>query len=139
MASQAQHAAPHHEEHGHAGEHTHHGNYVKIYGILLALLVVSILGPELGIRWVTLVTAFGIAGVKAYMVAKNFMHITVAPRYVAYLVGTCLIFMLLFFAGTAPDVMKFSGTNWKKPAWETAHAEAAHGGGAAAHGEAAHH
>ena len=25
--------------------------------------------------------------------------------------------MLLFFAGTAPDVMKHSGSNWAKPAW----------------------
>ncbi|RIL07292.1 MAG: hypothetical protein DCC71_03570 [Proteobacteria bacterium] len=138
MGNQAQHAVSH-DEHAHAGEHSHHGNYVKIYLILLVLLVISILGPEIGIRWVTLITAFGIAVVKAYMVAKNFMHITFAPRYVAYLVGTCLIFMLLFFAGTAPDVMKFSGTNWQKPAWEAAHAEAAHGGGAAAHGESAHH
>jgi caa(3)-type oxidase subunit IV len=123
------------QDYGH--EHSHHGNYVKIYWVLLALLVVSILGPELGIRWVTLITAFGIAIVKAYLVAKNFMHINFAPRYVAYLVSTCLVFMLLFFAGTAPDVMKFEGTNWVKPAWETAHAEAASGAGE--HGGAAHH
>ena len=30
---------------------------------------------------------------------------------------TTLVFMLLFFAGTAPDVMKTHGTNWEKPAW----------------------
>ena len=26
-----------------------------------------------------------------------------------------LVFMLLFFAGTAPDVMKWDGANWHKP------------------------
>ena len=28
-----------------------------------------------------------------------------------------LHFMLLFFAGTAPDVMKPAGANWEKPGW----------------------
>ena len=39
---------------------------------------VSVVGPMLGIRAVTLITAFGIALVKAYLVAKNFMHLNVA-------------------------------------------------------------
>ena len=98
-------------------EHTHHPNYTRIYVILLVLLAISVAGPMLEIRVVTLLTAFGIAIVKAYLVAKNFMHINVAKRYVAYLVATSLVFMLLFFAGVAPDVMKADGTNWRKPLW----------------------
>ncbi len=100
-----------------AAEHAHHddSHYWKIYGILLALLVVSIIGPELGIRAVTLITAFGIAIVKAYMVAKNFMHLNIEARYITYLLVTMLVFMLLFFAAVAPDVMKWDGTNWVKP------------------------
>jgi len=98
-------------------EHTGHEiNYVKIWAILLCLLVVSIVGPLLGIKIVTLLTAFGIAIVKAYLVAKNFMHLNIEPRYVVYLLTTVLVFVLLFFAGTAPDVMKHEGTNWVKPA-----------------------
>ena len=93
----------------------HHVNYVRIWQILLALLVVSILGPLLEIKVVTLITAFGIAVVKAYLVAKNFMHLNVQPRYVMYILGTALVFMLLFFAGTAGDVMKHGGDNWHKP------------------------
>ena len=119
--------------------HAEHGTnfYVKIWAILLVLLVVSVLGPELGIKWVTLLTAFGIAIVKAYLVAVNFMHINLTPRYVIYAVATALVFMLLFFAGTAPDVMKSSGHNWKKPAWIQAEADyAAHGAAAGGgHGE----
>ena len=72
-------------------------NYVRIWQILLALLVVSVLGPMIGIKIVTLITAFGIAVVKAYLVAKNFMHLNVQPRYVMYLLGTTLVFMLLLF------------------------------------------
>lgn len=107
-------------------EHTHHPNYVKIWAILLALLVVSVIGPMFGVRVVTLITAFGIAVVKAYLVAKNFMHINIAPRYVAYLMTTCLVFMLLFFAGVSPDVMKADGTQWEKPAWKAEAATASH-------------
>ena len=97
----------------HAG---HEVNYVKVWAILLCLLVVSILGPLLGIKIITLLTAFGIAIVKAYLVAKNFMHLNIEPRYAVYLLTTMLVFMLLFFAGTAPDVMKHEGANWVKPA-----------------------
>ena len=108
-----------HEEHQHPTSH-----YVKIWAILLVLLAVSVTGPLLEIKWVTLLTAFGIAGVKAYMVAVKFMHIDQTPRFITYLVSTTLVFMLLFFAGTAPDVMKSSGTNWEKPAWIAAEAKA---------------
>jgi caa(3)-type oxidase subunit IV len=98
----------------HAEAHPH-VNYVRIWQILLVLLVVSVLGPLLEIQVVTLITAFGIAVVKAYLVAKNFMHLDQQPRYVLYMLGTALVFMLLFFAGTAPDVMKHAGDNWHKP------------------------
>jgi len=99
----------------HAAHADHHINYVRIWQILLGLLVVSVLGPMLGIKAVTLITAFGIAVVKAYLVAKNFMHLNVQPRYVIYMLATALVFMLLFYAGTAGDVMKHSGDNWVKP------------------------
>ena len=32
-----------------------------------------------------------------------------------YLLITMLVFMLLFFAAVAPDVMKWEGDNWVKP------------------------
>jgi len=99
-------------------------------------LAVSVTGPLLEIKWVTLLTAFGIAGVKAYMVAVKFMHIDQTPRFITYLVTTTLVFMLLFFAGTAPDVMKSSGTNWEKPAWIAA--EAAYAAGEVS-GHSEHH
>lgn len=100
----------------HATEHTH-VNYVKVWAILVVLLGVSIMGPMFEIKIVTLITAFGIAIVKAYMVAKNFMHINVEKRFIPYAVLTAVVFMVLFFAGTAPDVMKKEGTRWQKPLW----------------------
>ena len=92
-------------------------HYVKVWAILLALLVVSIVGPMFEIQVVTLITAFGIAIVKAAMVVRNFMHLPVERKFITYIVSTCLVFMLLFYAAVAPDVMKSTGTNWEKPAW----------------------
>ncbi len=117
-----------------AGEHVHHGDYVKIWFVLVALLVVSVVGPMAEIPALTLITAFGIAFVKAFLVIKNFMHLTVQPRYILYLMGTMLAFMLLFFAGVGPDVMKHEGQRWEnraaKQAVERGLAEtAARGGG----------
>lgn len=98
-------------------EDGHHTNYVKIWGILVVLLVISVLGPMAEIRWLTLLTAFGIACVKAYLVADKFMHINQMPKFINYIVVSCLVLMLLFFTATAPDVMNDQGTNWEKPTW----------------------
>ena len=120
-------------------EREHEHNYGKVYLILLVLLVVSILGPMLEIQVITLITAFGIAGVKALLVARKFMHINEAPKFISYVMTTCLVFMMLFFAGVSPDVMESSGDNWKKnlkmwlysppPAHHVSHAPEGHGSG----------
>lgn len=116
-------------------EHAHHRNYVKIWGILLALLVVSVVGPMFGIRVVTLITAFGIAVVKAYIVAKNFMHLDVEKPIVHWALGISVIFMVLLFAGVAPDVMKDDGQRWRKDARFHIEATEGHGAGGG-HGQA---
>lgn len=114
-----------------------HTNYVKIWGILVVLLVISIIGPELGNPIVTLITAFGIAFVKAYLVAIKFMHLDREPKFVTYFVVTTLAFMALMFAGIAPDVMKHDGRNWNNVAAKSSveravaeHEKGAPGGGA---------
>ncbi|MGB5809719.1 MAG: cytochrome C oxidase subunit IV family protein [Polyangiales bacterium] len=117
-------------------EHSGHGQsyYVKIWAVLLGLLAVSIIGPVMAPsieKWlagdgtpyveawmITLVTAFGIAIVKAYLVAANFMHLRIEKRYISYLLITMLMLMLLFFAGVSPDVMRHEGTNWENVAAE---------------------
>jgi len=93
--------------------HMHHPNYVKIWAVLVVLLIVSVMGPLTGIRWLMLILAFGIAFVKAYMVAKNFMHVHLEKRWVTYLLVTCLVFLGILFAGVAPDVMKHQGLRWE--------------------------
>lgn len=155
-----------HNEHGHdhgaAAGHDHghgHGHgephepmyYVRIWGILLVLLVISIAGPVLEIPVVTLITAFGVAAVKAFIVMKYFMHLDVEKPYVIYLLTTSVVFMVVMFGGVSVDVMEHEGSNWENVAaksWvdeQMALGEAGaehHGGGEhgadAAHGDAGH-
>ncbi len=126
--------------HGHE-DHTKH--YLKIYYVLLGLLVVSVIGPEIGIKWLTMITAFGIAFVKAYLVIKHFMHLTVEKKYIGFLMLTMLAFMLVFVAGVAPDVLKHDGQRWTndaaKAVVEKGLKEGAGGHGEHKEGAPAHH
>ncbi len=93
-----------------------HPSYVKIWGILVVLLVVSVIGPMIGIRVVTLITAFGIAIVKAFIVAKHFMHVNLERRWVGSLLVAMVALVLLFVGGTSADVMKHEGARWENTA-----------------------
>jgi caa(3)-type oxidase subunit IV len=108
--------------------HVSHPNYVKIWAILVALLIVSLLGSMSHIRAVLLIAAFGVAVAKAYLVAKNFMHVTVEKRWVPYLLVMCLAFIVILFAGVAPDVMKHSGLHWENGAAKQAVESGSHSG-----------
>jgi caa(3)-type oxidase subunit IV len=147
----AEHAhGSHGHDHGHAHAHAHgdHGHeehiheashYIRIWAALVGLFLVSVAGPMLGIWWLTLITAFGIAVIKASMVVHYFMHLSVEKRFVHYFLATSLAFMFLFFFAVAPDVMKHSGTLWVNvAAQEHVAAGLAAGGGHGAHGEGEH-
>lgn len=95
-----------------AHAHNHDGKYIKIYLILLGLLIVSILGPELGNTFITLITAFGIAIVKAYMVCAYFMHLNVEKKIIWYMMIISLVLVFVFYFGTAPDIQKADGHQW---------------------------
>ena len=70
----------------HDEDHSHSPSfYYRIYGILLVLLVVSIVGPMMGGLTVLLITAFGVAVVKATMVAAYFMHLNIEKKYVWFM------------------------------------------------------
>ena len=115
----------------------HHVNYKKIYFTLLALLIVSVVGPFFGVLWLTLVTAFGIAVVKANLVIQNFMHLRWEKRLMKWLLGASLLLMALFVAGVAPDVMNHEGDNWENLAAKAATERGIDGGveGATVEGE----
>ena len=62
-----------------------HQNYVKIWYWLLVLLAISVAGPMLEIPAVTIITAFGIALVKSFLVAANFMHLKFERKIIWFL------------------------------------------------------
>jgi len=100
---------------GHDSNHTP-AHYIRIWGVLCVLLVISILGPELEIQVVTLITAFGIAFVKAYLVIKHFMHFNTEKPIIWYMMITGFALMVVFVAGTAPDVHNHDGARWSNTA-----------------------
>ncbi len=115
------------EERSAPREHTPHPNYLAVYGVLLSLFAISVAGPLWGMWWLTLITAFGVAVVKATMVAAYFMHLNVERRYIWYVLLIMLGFMLVLFAGVAPDVLARSGQNWQHlRAVQDAHGAARH-------------
>jgi caa(3)-type oxidase subunit IV len=104
--------------------------YRRIYFTLLTLLAVSVVGPLFGITWITLLTAFGIALVKADMVIESFMHLRVEKRIIKWMLASSLVVMGLFFWGVAPDVMNHEGLNWENVAAQAAVARGITGEGA---------
>jgi caa(3)-type oxidase subunit IV len=90
--------------------------YVLTWAMLVVLLALSVLGSMSGVRWVLLVAAFGVAGAKSYLVARNFMHVTVEKRWILYLMLVGLSFLVMLFAGSSPDVTKHDGLYWSNEA-----------------------
>ncbi len=109
-------------------EHAH-VDYWKIYKWLLLLFVISVLGPALfpGIKFIVLLTAFGIAIVKALLVANNFMHLNVERIYIWHLFLACLVFLFVLFAGVAGDVLNKKGNNWVRAEFAGLTADVSHG------------
>ena len=123
--------AGHSEDTGFFGNH-----YVRVYVVLLVLLAVSIVGPfvgeglnrqvevfgrtfSLGIV-ITLITAFGIAVVKAWLVIKNFMHLTIERVVPKLFLAASVLLLALFWGGVAPDVQLHSGRMWENDAAQAA-------------------
>jgi len=111
----ADHADGHHSD-------AHHGpsHYIRIYFILLGLLIVSIVGPTLEIQIVTLITAFGVAVVKANLVVSHFMHLNVEKPLIKWLLAASVVLMALMWAGVAPDVQNHEGLQWENVAAKAA-------------------
>ena len=113
--------AEHHDDRQLDKSHdAHHVNYKKIYFTLLGLLVVSVVGPFFGILWVTLITAFGIAIVKANLVIQNFMHLKWERRIAKWFLTTSLVLMFLMVAGVSVDILNHEGNNWENIAAQAA-------------------
>ena len=89
-----------------------HPNYVKIWFWLVVLLLISVAGPMLEIPALTIITAFGIAVIKAFLVAANFMHLKFEKKIISFLLILALCLLGVFLFGVAPDIMMTDGDQW---------------------------
>ena len=115
----------HGTEVGHGGDdHAHEqhptSHYVKIYVWLLILFAISVAGPTLEIQVVTLITAFGVAVIKARLVVKHFMHLSIEKPIAKWFLGASVVLMALLWGGVAPDVQNHEGLRWENVAAKAA-------------------
>jgi caa(3)-type oxidase subunit IV len=82
-----------------------HPNYVLIWGILVAALVVSVGMGYMQIPVVAVVLIFTVAIVKAYLVASYFMHLKFEPFFVVAIVVVGLVCLYFLFFGLVPDIV----------------------------------
>ena len=82
---------------------------------------VTIFGVEFGLGiTLTLITAFGIAVVKAWLVIKNFMHLTIERVVPKLFLAASVLLLALFWGGVAPDVQLHEGRMWENDAAKAA-------------------
>ena len=115
-----------HTEHSHE-DHSDH--YKAVFKLLLIFFAISFVGPliadfaveKMGIPHIigfvfTMITAFGVAFLKARLVIVHFMHLPQEKPYVSYILQTTLVLIAIFIAGVMVDVLAHEGQNWTNDA-----------------------
>ncbi|GIL16837.1 MAG: hypothetical protein BroJett040_05880 [Oligoflexia bacterium] len=82
-----------------------HPNYIKIWGVLVGILVLSLAVGELGHKVLSVTLIFGLALVKAIMVIGNFMHLKWEPKLLTWVMIFAVAALGIFYFGVAPDVV----------------------------------
>ncbi len=92
------------------GEAGHpHPNYVAVWAVLVALLVLGIAAGFLGHPVLSTVLVFSVATVKALLVAANYMHMKFEPTFVRLIVAGGVICVLIVLFGLVPDIVYVYG------------------------------
>ena len=86
-------------------DHPSIGQYVLIWGVLVAALLVSLLIGTMQLPVVTVVFIFSIAMVKAYLVLAYYMHLRLEPFFVVAMVAAGLACIYFLFFGLVPDLV----------------------------------
>lgn len=80
-------------------------NIIKIWGILIALLALSITLGELKDARLATILIFGIATIKAYLVLMYYMGLKWEPRFISFILFSALAFMMVLFFYLVPDIV----------------------------------
>jgi cytochrome c oxidase subunit 4 len=90
-------------------EHEHHiiplGTYLKIFGTLIVLTVVTVLAAQIDFGIFNDVVAFGIASVKAALVLGYFMHLKYDNMMNRVIIGSSVFFLLLLWVFSILDIV----------------------------------
>ena len=78
--------------------------------MLLCWLVLSLVLGHLSTSPAVIALIFAIAGLKAYLVLNNFIHLKDEPRFVKVLVIGLVLTLLVLYLGLLPDITFGSGT-----------------------------
>lgn len=92
--------------HSHSAEHRH-PNYVLIWFVLVLFTIISIVLSKLLVPHaadLAILLLFVSAGIKATLVALNFMHLKFEKIWILALVIVPLIFFMFLIFGFMPDI-----------------------------------
>jgi cytochrome c oxidase subunit 4 len=92
-----------------AHEEGRHVNYVAIWRILVAALIVSLVLANLKMPRLAAALIFSIAIAKAMLVAAYYMHLKFEPRFVIIAVFSGILCLGILFAGLALDIIHVYG------------------------------
>ncbi len=86
-----------------------HVDYVAIWKILVAALIVSLLLAHWKMPRFGAALIFTVAIVKAVLVAAYYMHLKFEPRFVVLVVICALLCLVILFAGLSLDIIHVYG------------------------------
>lgn len=92
-----------------AAAHLSTRQYVAIWGVLLALLGLSLAFAQLGSRVLAVVLIFGVAAAKAALVLGFYMGLKFEPRFVALILAGGLACILVLGGMLVPDIVHVYG------------------------------
>ncbi|MCP4806248.1 MAG: c-type cytochrome [Proteobacteria bacterium] len=83
--------------------------YVKIWGVLLAALFISLIIGAITTHPAAIALIFAIAVAKAALVVTYFMHMKFEARWILLTMGGTALIPVIFWLGVAPDVVLVFG------------------------------
>jgi len=101
----AEHAQVHAHAHEGNGHHSHRSLYLKIFGVLMVLLVLTMVAAFLPLGQLNVVVALAIAMIKAALILMFFMHFRDSD-HLTWLVGAATVaWFLILIALTFQDYL----------------------------------
>jgi len=80
-------------------------HYTKIFLVLMAALVISMVIIYVTHAAWAVAGIFIIAAIKAYLVLTHFIHLGSEPKYIKVIVGTTLAVLVILYVTLIPDIV----------------------------------